>query len=95
MLWARHLLSPEDLRKRAENFRKFGRESAERQYKKGHPKQAQEGSALSLQRACGQQTDCSSLSRRIAVSGRIFFRLALYWAAFIAISAVRRNKFRD
>jgi hypothetical protein len=53
MLWARHLLSPKDLRKRAEDLRKFGRESVERQHKKGHPKQRKEGSALSLQRAYG------------------------------------------
>ena len=35
MPWARHLLSPS---KRAENLRKFGRESVERQHKKRQPK---------------------------------------------------------
>jgi transposase-like protein len=36
--WVRHLVSPEDLRKRAENPRKLRREALERQGKNGQPK---------------------------------------------------------
>ena len=36
--WVRHLVSPEDLRKRAENPRKLRREALERQGQNGQPK---------------------------------------------------------
>ena len=38
LLWARHLLSPEDLRKRGEHLRNLRRETPERQVKKGRSK---------------------------------------------------------
>ena len=59
LLWARHLVSPEDLRKRTEHLRNLRRETPERQVEKGRSKRRKRPS-LSLQRADGQRSDCSS-----------------------------------
>jgi len=60
MLSARHLLSPEDLRRHKERLRNLRWESVERQHKKGAVEAAQKAAALSLQRAYEQRSDCSS-----------------------------------
>jgi hypothetical protein len=58
--WACHLVSPEDLRKRAERLQKLRWNELERQAKKEQPKRHRKGCALSLQRAHGQRSDRSS-----------------------------------
>jgi hypothetical protein len=59
--WARHLVSPEDLRKRVEHLRKLRWNEVEQQDKKKQPKRRRRRArALSLQRAHGQRSDRSS-----------------------------------
>ena len=51
MLWARHLVSPEDLRKRAEHLRNLRGETLQQRSKKAAVEAAPESTAPSLQRA--------------------------------------------
>jgi uncharacterized protein YceH (UPF0502 family) len=60
MRCARHLLSAEDLRKRAEHLRNLPQKAAQRQQKKKLLKRQKEASAQSLRRAQGRRSDCSS-----------------------------------
>jgi hypothetical protein len=60
LLWARHLLSAEDLRKRADDLQKLRQKKPRRQPKNWPPKATQEASAQSLRRAYGQRSDCAS-----------------------------------
>ena len=61
MRWARHLLSAEELRKRAEHLRNLPQKASKRQQKKKPLKRQKETSAQSLRRAHGQRSGCSSV----------------------------------
>jgi hypothetical protein len=60
MRWARHLVSAEDLRKRAEDLQKSRPENAGTAAEERAVEQAQEASAQSQQRAYGQRSDSAS-----------------------------------
>ncbi|MCP1968196.1 IS66-like element accessory protein TnpA [Bradyrhizobium elkanii] len=58
--WVRHLVSPEDLRKRAEKLRNLRRETAERQRNKGQPKRRKRPSRYRY----SVRTDCGPIALR-------------------------------